>query len=99
MNRIDKREIDADVARRSARVVADDVRQAGIECGDLAFAAREGAFDWDDLGELAEVVAGRLPGRTAHEEITLFESQGISLEDIVAAKLVYDAAEKEIGSS
>ncbi|MDR5696171.1 MAG: ornithine cyclodeaminase family protein, partial [Armatimonadota bacterium] len=78
--------------RRAARVAVDDLAQARVECGDLIWAASEGAFAWGSAIELADVVAGRVVGRASPDEITLFASQGIALEDIAAAKLAYDNA-------
>ncbi len=87
-----RRELDGDAVALAHRVVVDDLAQAQGECGDLIQAAREGRFQWDRAVELAEVVAGRAPGRTAPEEVTLFCSQGVALEDVVAARLVYERA-------
>ncbi len=84
-----KREIDAETVRRSSLVVVDLKNQAQIESGDLIAAARDGAFQWDAAVELAQLVAGKSTGRTAASDITLFESQGIALEDVAIAGLVY----------
>ena len=45
--------------------------------------------------ELADVVAGNIPGRYSEEDITLFESQGIGTEDVAAARVIYEAALKQ----
>lgn len=87
-----RRELDAEAVRRADRVVVDDLPQAQIESGDLIQAAAEGAFRWDRAVELADVVAGRAFGRASGEEVTLFCSQGVALEDVVAARLVYERA-------
>ncbi len=91
----DRRELDAEAVRRAHRIVVDDLAQARMECGDLVQAEREGAFRWEQALELADVVAGKVPGRTGPAEITLFESQGIALEDVAAAKFVYERAREE----
>jgi ornithine cyclodeaminase/alanine dehydrogenase-like protein (mu-crystallin family) len=39
--------------------------------------------------ELGEVIAGAKPGRELHDEITLYKSVGVAIEDVTAAKLVY----------
>ena len=78
-----------------ARIVADDVEVARIESGDLI--ATPG-LDWARVMSLSDVVGGRQPGRTAADEITLFESQGLGLEDLaVAAVLLEQAAKRGIG--
>jgi ornithine cyclodeaminase/alanine dehydrogenase-like protein (mu-crystallin family) len=45
--------------------------------------------------ELAEVVAGKKPGRTSDEEITIFDSTGVALEDVAAAVVAYERAVRE----
>jgi len=44
--------------------------------------------DWSPIRPLSDVVAGRAPGRASRDEITLFESQGLGLEDLAVACLV-----------
>ncbi|MDQ7801836.1 MAG: ornithine cyclodeaminase family protein [Armatimonadota bacterium] len=87
-----RRELDAEAVARAHRVVVDDLPQARGECGDLIQAAAEGAFEWDRAAELGDVVAGKVQGRASPQEVTLFCSQGIALEDVVAARLVYERA-------
>jgi alanine dehydrogenase len=91
-NHIRRREIDARTVRRAGRVAADSVEQARLECGDLAGAVEEGAIGWEDVIEFAGIVAGTIPGRASQDEITLFESQGISVWDVAAAAKVYGLA-------
>jgi ornithine cyclodeaminase len=75
------------------------VEQARVECGDLVAALEQGVIRWDDVRELGEVVAGRRPGRTGPGQITLFESQGVAMEDIaVAVRLVARARERRVGT-
>lgn len=80
-NYAEKREIDAVAVRRASRIVVDDVAVAKMESGDLIGAD----LDWSSVRPLSEVVAGRAPGRASRDEITLFESQGIGLEDLAVA--------------
>ena len=57
-------------------------------------------MSWDKVYELAHIVAGLMPGRRSEDEITLFESQGIALEDVAAGSLVYERArEQGIGTA
>jgi alanine dehydrogenase len=91
-NAASRQEIDADAVRRADRIVTDALDQARVECGDLLAAAREDAGVWDRVTELGAVVAGRAPGRARRDEITLFESQGIALEDVVTLELLYRTA-------
>jgi alanine dehydrogenase len=82
--RPDWRELDDGVLRR-ARVYVDSREAAQKESGDVIAAA--GIF-----AELGEVAAGTKPGRQSPEEITLFKSLGLAVEDIVTAELVYRKA-------
>ena len=91
-----KQEIDAATVRRSNRIVADDVEVAKIECGDLIVAHAGGGLDWAKVHALSDVVAGTVPGRMGADEITLFESQGIGLEDLAVATLLLDLAQARV---
>ncbi len=93
-NIISKQEIDVGIVGRSACVVVDSFEQAMLESGDLARAAETEDFYWEDARELGLVVIGEFPGREDDSEITLFESQGIALEDIALAARIYEQALK-----
>lgn len=82
------RETDDDVMRRGTVFV--DTRADGSIAGDISQPLDRGVITVDDLvGDLAELVAGTHPGRTSAEEITVFKSAGIALEDVAAARLVF----------
>ena len=101
------------LARRDARVVTicGCGRQGRAQLRALARVLpleRAHAFDVDEAtarayarelsGELADLVAGRRPGRRSADEITIFDSTGTALEDLAAAALVYEkAAETGVG--
>jgi ornithine cyclodeaminase len=89
------RELDARAVAR-ARLFVDSRESALAEAGDLLLAIAEGAVGEDHIaGDLAELVAGRVAGRRAgheDEEITLFESLGLGIEDLAAAHHVYRKA-------
>jgi len=91
-NSLAKAEIDATLVARAARVVVDSLEQAKMESGDLLTPVETRRFRWEQAVELREVVAGCRPGRAGAEEITLFKSNGIALEDVAAASLVYEKA-------
>jgi ornithine cyclodeaminase/alanine dehydrogenase-like protein (mu-crystallin family) len=98
-NGLQRAEIDVEAVRRSRLVVTDSIEQARLECGDLVAALEQGVIRWEDVHELGAVVAGRHPGRTDAEAITLFESQGVAMEDVaVAARLVARARERGVGT-
>ncbi len=78
--------------RRSAVLVVDSVEQAKIEAGDLLPAFERRLFRWEQVAELAAIVAGRHAGRMDDAQITLFKSVGIALEDVAVGTLVYQKA-------
>ena len=94
-NFLTKQELDVETVKKCACVVVDSCEQAMLECGDLAIAAEAGAFYWEDARDLGLVVVGEFPGREDVDEITLFESQGIAIEDVALAIKVYEKAMKE----
>jgi ornithine cyclodeaminase len=73
-------------------IAADDLDQARLECGDLIQADAAGVPVWDRAVELGAILAGRARGRSTPDDITLFESQGIAIEDVATMKLVYERA-------
>jgi ornithine cyclodeaminase len=90
--RPDQREMPTAVLAR-ARVYVDSRAAARQEAGDLLIPQQEGAFGDDHiLGELGGVVSGRVPGRLAKSDVTVFKSLGLAVEDVVAARLAVDRA-------
>jgi len=68
------------------------------EAGDLLPALEKGRLHSGALTEIGEVIAGTRPGRTAPEQITLFESQGMAMQDlIIAAELARLARAQGVG--
>lgn len=94
----DARELDTQAVVRST-VVVDTMDAAMAEAGDLLMPIAEGAITQDHIhGELGDVITGKIPGRTGETEITLFKSQGLAIQDVATANLVFRAAvEKGIG--
>jgi alanine dehydrogenase len=82
--RPDWRELDDEVVRR-ARLYVESREAATREAGDVIAAG-------EVFAEIGEVVAGTRPGRRTAEEVTLFKSVGVAVEDVVAADLVYREA-------
>lgn len=81
----DARELDTEAVRR-ARLFVDRRESALAEAGDLLVPIAEGALGADHIqGELGEVLLGTCAGRRTREEITLFESLGLAVEDLAAA--------------
>ncbi len=89
-----KREVEAAAFAR-CRVVLDFRDQVLGEAGDLMAAIRDGAFREDQLhAELGDVVVGRVAGRSSPDDITLFKSVGVAIEDVACAAFVYEEAGK-----
>lgn len=97
-NNLRRLEIDTEAVTRSSFIATDSLEQAKVECGDLAAVVESGGIKWDDVHELADVVAGNVAARSSEDDITLFESQGLAIEDVAAAKHVYELGrERERG--
>ncbi len=97
-NRMESRELDDDVVRRSTLVAVDSIEQARAEAGDVVGPIRDGILAWDHVRGIGDIVAGRSPGRQSSEDITLFKSLGIAVEDMAVAAFVYERArERGIG--
>ena len=83
------RELDTRAVVRS-RLYVDRRESALHEAGDFLIPRAEGAIGEDHIvGEIGEVLLGRVPGRRSADEITLFKSLGLAVEDLAAAHYVY----------
>jgi alanine dehydrogenase len=87
-----KHELDGAAIRRCDVIVADSRDQSKMESGDLIQMYGDDKRRWSSVLELAEIVAGKTPGRSNPEQITLFKSNGIAIEDIVVAGKIYELA-------
>ena len=94
-NRLDARELDDATVRRCTFITADSIEQAHMEAGDLVHPVSAGLLRWDAVHELSEVVAGKVNGRRTEQDITLFKSLGLAIEDVAVGSLVYERARKE----
>ena len=89
------REIDTKTMVRS-KLVCDNVDACLAEAGDVQIPIEEGAMTADDIyGEIGELITGAKPGRESDEEVTIFKSVGLSIQDISAAHYVYQRALEE----
>jgi ornithine cyclodeaminase/alanine dehydrogenase-like protein (mu-crystallin family) len=93
-NALNRRELDLAAIRRTDVIVVDSVEVAQRECGDLLPAVEAGLLHWNNIPDLGRVLLGREPGRSSPHQITLFESQGMGIEDIYVGKHVLDEALK-----
>ena len=91
----DTREADT-AAMTRARIYVDLLQSALDEAGDILIPIRERVISTDAIvGELGQLVAGDIEGRTAHDDITLYKSLGIAAQDLFAAARVYERALQE----
>ena len=90
--RPDQREMAPDLVAR-ARLFVDSRAAALVESGDVVMGLREERFGEGHIaGEVGEVVLGRVAGRQSEDQVTVFKSLGMAVEDVVSADLVYRKA-------
>jgi ornithine cyclodeaminase/alanine dehydrogenase-like protein (mu-crystallin family) len=78
---------------QASRVVVDSLAQAST-MGDLHHAIEAKAMQTADVhGELAALAAGRIPGRATGDERWVFDSTGLSIQDLAAAAMIYERAQ------
>jgi ornithine cyclodeaminase len=93
------RELDGEAVRRALVVV--ETRAAALApapsgSNDLLWAIRDGLIGEEHIhAEIGELISGARPGRTAPDQITLYKSVGVAVQDAVAAHLVLEAAEQQ----
>jgi len=90
-NALARRELDTFAVGRCERIFVDDPAQARVEAAELIVPIELRKLSWERVHPLAHLVGGLLPPRQSPEEITLFKSLGIALEDVAAAAIVYEA--------
>ncbi len=92
------RELDTEIIKRSL-FVGDSREACFSEAGDIMIPLSEGAIkDSHFYAELGEIITGSKIGRTDDSMITLFKSNGLAIQDVATAKIVYEkAVEKGIG--
>lgn len=76
----------------AARLYVDD-RAQSVSAGELEVPVKEGAITPEDIvAELGEVICGKAQGRTSDDQVTLFDTSGIAVQDLAATKIAYDCA-------
>ncbi len=93
-NRGEARELDDATIRRCTFIAVDSVEQARTESGDLTIPVSQGILSWVRVAEFPHVVAGKVASRRTPEDITLFKSLGLAIEDVAVGALVYERAKK-----
>lgn len=82
-----KQELDGEILARANLVVADSRSQCR-ERGEIARALESGAIEADRVSELGDVISGRAPRRTDEDQLTVFDSTGVAVQDIQIASAV-----------
>ncbi|MBU5625545.1 ornithine cyclodeaminase family protein [Oscillibacter sp. MSJ-2] len=92
-----KQELDGAILG-DARIFVDDLTQA-VSVGECEMAIRQGHLGPEEIaGEIGDLIEGALPGRTDREEVTVFDSTGIALQDLVVSKVAVERAkERRLG--
>ena len=88
-----KQELDVDLVA-AAKLFCDDLTQV-INVGECEKAVKQGLVSPGDITEIGDVILGRAQGRRDAEEITIFDSTGIGLQDLMVASQITDMAEKQ----
>lgn len=88
---IGKEELDPELLIRS-KIIVDDMVQA-LHSGEVNVPLSKHYISENDIhAQLGEVIVGLKPGRTSEEEITIFDSTGLAIQDVASAHLVYERA-------
>ena len=92
------RELDSELVVK-ARLYADRRESLESEAGEFLTPKGEGLIGDDHIvGEIGEVLAGKAAARTSPDEITLFKSLGIAIEDLASAQRIYEICrERDLG--
>jgi ornithine cyclodeaminase/alanine dehydrogenase-like protein (mu-crystallin family) len=89
------REIDSDTVKKT-KIVCDLVEACMAEAGDLMIPVEAGEWSWDQVhGSLGDVISGKIPARENDQEITLFKSVGLAIQDISTAFHVFNKAKEQ----
>ena len=84
-----KQEIGAEFLSCANVVVADSIAQC-LERGEIHQALKAGALQRDEIAELGNIIAGRVPGREDDAQITIADLTGVAVQDIQISKAVYE---------
>ena len=97
-NSLLRRELDDEAITRASLIVVDSIDQARIEAGELVSPVEKGLLTWERVRELRHVVAGEVQPRRSDDDITIFKSLGLAIEDVAAAAVIYERAlERNLG--
>jgi len=88
-----KQELESALTMR-AKVIVDDLAQA-VHSGEVNVPISQGAISHQDIyAQIGEILTGKKPGRSSQEEITIFDSTGLGIQDVATGTVVYERALK-----
>ena len=88
----EQRELDVEAMRRASLIVADMAHEIVHDTGDAIVAKREGVDVMAKTVELADVMSGRVSGRSSDDDIVIYKSVGTALQDVVTAEMLFREA-------
>ena len=94
-NFLSKTEADVEVFRRATVVTVDSKEQGKLEAGDFVAALNQSILSWSEIRDLAPVLLDRYPGRQTPQDITIFKSLGLGVEDVALAVRVVERARQQ----
>jgi alanine dehydrogenase len=98
VNHAHKQELDEAAVARTDLIAVDSIEQSRQEAGDLIMAFGQDESKWASVKKLADIVDGKIPGRSNDTAVTLFKSNGIASWDLaVAVRVLALAREKGLG--
>ncbi|KAA0970399.1 ornithine cyclodeaminase family protein [Aureimonas fodinaquatilis] len=86
-----RQELETGLVQRAATLATDDVEQARMEAAEFLAVDRQGAMNWASVLTLDELCAGK-PGRQSQQDISIFKSLGVAMEDVALASVLYQRA-------
>ncbi len=90
-NFLKKTELDLETIQKSEIITCDSQDQCRLEAGDFVEALSQGILSWENIAELSEVVTGKVSRKSA-EQITLFKSVGLGIQDVALGSLIVERA-------
>ena len=87
-----RRELDTAAVKAAACIAVDDPEQARYEATDLVVPVQEGALAWERVLPLSDIVSGKVKARASTQDITLYKSLGVAIEDVALAARAYEKA-------
>jgi ornithine cyclodeaminase/alanine dehydrogenase-like protein (mu-crystallin family) len=92
VNHAHKQELDVAAVERADIIAVDSIEQSRQEAGDLIMAFGQDESRWSSVKKLADIVDGKIPGRSNDTDVTLFKSNGIASWDLAVAMRVLTLA-------